>query len=164
MFQYLDLQHIGLTVYSHRQFHPTVQHFKPHQKLRLSFGSVGTVVFTILAAFASKIVLQDLNMDWRRTLAKLWIYTTISVIKGRLKLKIWIKLEMVRRVNSQEERYLFTLHVIAVPIWDSQIRALLRLLFSTPSSACPLFCPHLWSEYFLYFSLGKVCKTEKRKP
>jgi len=47
MFQYLDLQHIGLTVYSHR----------------LSFGSVGTVVFTILAAFASKIVLQDLNMD-----------------------------------------------------------------------------------------------------
>ena len=84
-------------------------------------------------------------------------YTTISVMKGRLKLKIWIKLEMVCRVNSQEERYLFTLHVIAVPIWDSQIRALLRLLFSTPSSACPLFCPHLWSEYFLYFSLGKVC-------
>ena len=30
---------------------------------RLSFSSVGTVVFTILAAFASKIVLQDLNMD-----------------------------------------------------------------------------------------------------
>jgi len=47
MFQYLDLQHIGLTVYGHR----------------LSFGSVGTVVFTILAAFASKIVLQDLDMD-----------------------------------------------------------------------------------------------------
>jgi len=47
MFQYLDLQHIGLTVYSHR----------------LNFGSVGTVVFTILAAFASKIVLQDLNMN-----------------------------------------------------------------------------------------------------
>ena len=86
-------------------------------------------------------------------------YTTKSVMKGRLKLKIWIKFEMVCRVNSQEERYLFTLHVIAVPIWDSQIRALLRLLFSTPSSTCPLFCPHLWSEYFLYFSLGKVCKT-----